>query len=209
MPEKLSATGISMFAECPNAYRLKYLYGFEMPSTEDMEFGKYVGEQIVKPILKDEKLRDYWNALHGYLAETNDEIIETERHFEIEINGQVYHGYFDFVTRNNVVGEIKITGSPLFYLAKMSYQIQLYNIAARDEYKVNYILMEKDKDNSFKKMITSLQFMTDLGAYASIEHIQKITEQINSCEKDDVFPPSYSNCHRCGFKQHCSYYYGF
>lgn len=210
-----SASSITTYLKCPHAYELKYVFCLTPETTEEMEYGRWLNDEILKPDC-DEKAKPYREALLQWLAENDDEVIDQEVKIEFGFNGYTFLGYLDFLTKKRRAIEMKVTGNPGYYQNFISYQLEIYELGfltLNHPYWGIYLLFEKDKrkgkEGDFRKLHQCNNAITPLMKNETIDHLTFICQQIEKSYQQHIFVPTYNECHKCLMKKHCNYYWGF
>ena len=219
--EKESPSSISTFLKCPYSYKLSYIDKVSSVTTAKVENGKWVHKQLEewakakKNSIKFEPHKGsskFIEAVEKFLIDNNDEIVEVEKHFVIEISGQKVQIFIDALTKNCLSIDYKITGSPGFYKNYHSYQNRLYSYILRElgfDYKFLYLLLETNTTGNFKELHEDWSVITDLEMLETEKYFKQIMSLIKNCYDNGVFPPSYNSCASCFYKKSCPHYWGF
>jgi len=221
-----SPSSLVRFQGCPYSYKLKYVDEVE-PSYRDtkanMEFGSRVHKWMERIGNKrnyggiPEAITPYIEALHNYLDEDGDEIVETEQTIYYKLRDKKMKFIVDAITKKGKALEYKITKSPQWYENQVSYQMRVYTLALRQagwEIQPVYLLFEnkenkKTGDFEFKKLHLRYPASTDIQKECWEKEIYFYLCLIGAAHSNDVFPPSLINCGKCEYKADCENYVGF
>lgn len=221
MREIESASGISTFLKCPQAFKLLKLDRVPVAEQPKVEFGKWVHVQLenyfkeegMNRVAVHQDVLSFLNSVNGYLDERSDSIIETEKTFNFELYGQKFTMIVDAITKKGIAIDYKVTASPGFYQCFMSYQAKIYNLGFEKlglPYRYVFLLLEIDKKTQkFKNLILDPQVTSDFANVENKWHIAQILRLMKLCHDKGLYPPAYNNCEKCFAKDSCEYYEGF
>lgn len=209
-----SISSLELFLKCPKAYKLSYIDNLQGETSEAVEFGKWVHGQIEKWAQGEEPHPDalpFINALKEWLEKENLKIKEAEKEFKVWVNGYQFKGVIDAITDKGIALEFKVTTSPDNYKTKITYQTALYNYYLKQENKqIVYVLFEIDKKTrEFKKLHIEYPAVTEILVNKRINELIAIVDMIKACRENIQFPPSFSGCSWCFYKNHCDDYWGW
>ncbi len=201
-----SASSISAFIQCPHAYYLGYVKGIRTPSSPAMEHGSDIHKQLELMPEHGDHAQEFVDAMDRYLEKEEDVLLHREHKFEFELDGKKFMGIIDAITEKGFIIDYKITTAPSNYAGKVGYQLPLYKIAL-EEGVPRFLLFKVSRgDRNYEKLLVHDVKLSDSLLSLKKKYILRIVEMIEMCNKDGIFPPSYSNCNTCFYRRHCEYY---
>lgn len=216
-----SCSSVNAFLSCPQAYKLRYVDNVDPLISDEILTGKYIHDQLEKQIyLCDYDAKPYRDALDRWLEETSDLIIETEKKYQVELpSGKHVVFVADAITKNGLFLEYKITKSPGYYKSIQSRQIRLYtallHMIGLDYHPVGLLFEYKTaikNKQPYPKLVqlhVDYPVVTEMQKQQTVDEFSCIVDMIGVCDSMGSYPPSYSNCARCFYKEECDFYMGF
>jgi hypothetical protein len=206
-----SVSSIELFLKCPKAYKLSYIDDLKGETTEAVELGSWIHQQIERWVKGEETHPDSYpfiDALKDWLKQEELRITESEKEFKVWVKGYQFKGVIDAITDKGVALEFKVSSNPDNYKNKISYQVALYNYFLQDK-KIVYVIFEVDKKTKqFKKLHIEYPVLSELLVKKRINELITAVDMINACRENIQFPPSFSGCQWCFYKKHCDEYLG-
>ena len=211
-----SPSSLSLFLKCPHAYYLSYIKKVETKVSDDVLFGKWVHEQLENNTDMHPDAQPYVDDLNNWLEVEEDKIEQHEISEMIEIDGMKLKIIKDAITKKGRILDFKITQSPGFYGTSHSLQMKIYSLsninAPRPILLLFHIKKIKTDSGHMRKylgMKSEYVCLKNRELQETIRQLKTIHKMIDTCEKDNEYPPSLNGCGRCFYKESCDYYSGF
>lgn len=227
-----SYSRLSLFEQCPNRFRLRYLEGLEEPVTDALALGRAV-HRTIELIIGG---ADVEEAIHIAYAESDfhpgvrreelERLVrnagvrpgmgETERHFEIDLSpgGPAFQGYIDLIVRRPsgvLIVDWKTNRTP--YNARENHQLPLYawalmELEGRDEVE-GFLFFVRTGERSPVSDIRFTRQEVETSRRWAEETAREILRRIEAAGDDParreaLFPPKPSAlCRACPFAAVC------
>lgn len=223
-PPYVSASQMEKFMTCQHSYEISYYRGVKTEGSKYTEIGRKVHKALEEFFHEDHypqiepDMFPYIKAVDELLRENGDEIIETEKEINFEIDGNRVHGFVDAITKKGYILDFKVTSSPSRLKNGLPYQLPIYKLALEEmgygSLKPAYILLKRN---------AALEFVGDKKGKAEMyapnitkgmmkeikKNLSSILGEMDRSWKSGVFPyKTGEQCKNCFVSHYCKFYNG-